>query len=249
MTGVTFRFYGDLNDFLPARRQQVDFVCDTNGPQSVKHLIEALGVPHPEVTLILNSGHPVSFNYQPQPGDRIAVYPQFSRIDLAESPPLRPPLPDPPAFLADNHLGKLVRLLRLLGFDTSYDYTLDDETLAERSHDENRVLLTRDRGLLKRSVVVWGYCLRSTDPQEQLPAVLRRYRLHDRIRPWTLCLRCNGALHPVEKAAVLERLEPKTKLYYEDFQQCDRCGQVYWQGSHFEDLARIVAAVKASPLS
>jgi len=246
MAGIIFRFYGDLNDFLPPARRQVAFAYETNGPQSVKHLIEALGVPHPEVALILNGNVPVGFSHQPQPGERIAVFPEFFSLDLAGVLPLRPPLPDPPAFLADNHLGRLVRLLRLLGIDTTYDHELDDESLAERSRDENRVLLTRDRGLLKRSLVIWGYCLRTTDSHEQLRAVLHRFRLFDHVAPWTRCLRCNGSLHPVDKAAVLDRLEPKTKLYYEEFRQCDRCGQVYWQGSHIENLLRIVEEIKKS---
>lgn len=243
MDGIIFRFYGDLNDFLPPNRRQRAFECEMNGPQSVKHLVEALGVPHPEVALILNGDAAVDFSHQPRSGDRIAVYPEFHRIDLDGLPALRPPLPEPPAFLADNHLGKLVRLLRLLGFDTAYDHALDDEALAEKAHDENRILLTRDRGLLKRRLVIWGYCLRTTDPHDQLRAVLTRFRLQDLITPWTRCLRCNGFLQPVSKEAILDRLEPKTKRYYDDFRQCNRCGQVYWQGSHFESLERVVRQV------
>lgn len=246
MPDIVFRLYGELNDFLPLPRRQAGFVYETTGPQSVKHLIESLGVPHPEVGLILVNGQPASFTYQPQPGDRIAVYPEFSVLDISDLPQLRPPHPDPPAFLADNHLGKLARRLRLLGFDTAYGHDLDDETLAERSRDENRVLLTRDRGLLKRNLVIWGYCLRSTDSQEQLFAVLRRFRLLDRLAPWTRCLRCNGRLHPVDKADIVDKLEPKTKLFYDTFRQCDQCAQVYWQGSHFAELAEIVEQVVQS---
>lgn len=240
---VTFRFYAELNDFLPPARRGLAFAYAFNGAQSVKHLIEALGVPHPEVDLILAADKPVGFDYLPGDGERIAVYPAFSGLDLAGLPALRPPLPDPIAFLADNHLGRLVRYLRLLGFDTAYGHDLDDDELAERSRDENRVLLTRDRGLLKRSIVQFGYCLRSMDSAEQLQAVLRRYRLFDAVAPWQRCLRCNGLLRPVEKAAVLHLLEPKTKLYYDTFQQCDTCGQVYWQGSHVVGLGRLVAEV------
>lgn len=243
MAEVIFRFYGDLNDFLPPHRRQQDFACPFSGPQSVKHLIEALGVPHPEVAAVLIDGRPAGFEAMPRDGQRVAVYPDFRAL-APDFPPLRPPLPDPPAFLADNHLGRLARWLRLLGFDTAWDPALDDERLAERAADENRVLLTRDRGLLKRRLVVWGYCPRTTDPRAQLHDVVRRYDLAGRGAPWTRCLRCNGLLRPVDKAAVLDQLEPKTKLYYDAFQQCGDCGQVYWRGSHFDKLVELVKGVE-----
>lgn len=239
MTKVTFRFYGDLNDFLPPMAQQVDFAYRFQGDQSVKHLIEAIGAPHTEVALMLVDGVSVGFDYLPQSGERVAVYPPFSALELDTESVLRPPLPDPPTFLVDNHLGKLARRLRLLGLDTGYDSALDDDALAERAAAEQRILLTRDRGLLKRRMVVWGYCLRTTDAREQMFAVLRRFRLHDRITPWTRCLHCNGHLSPVAKAAVQDRLEPKTRLYYDDFRQCDSWGRVYWQGSNFQALAAL----------
>lgn len=244
MAEVTLNFNGELNDFLPPARREQAFVCAFNGPQSVKHLFEAAGVPHPEVALILADGQPEAFGYRPLNGQHIAIYPE-SAGRSKPAPALRPPPPDPPAFLADNHLGRLARLLRLLGLDTAYDPALDDEQLAELAADEGRILLTRDRGLLKRRLVVWGYCLRTTDSRQQLSAVLRRYDLFDRVMPWARCLRCNGLLRPVDKAAVLDRLEPKTRLYYEEFRQCAACGQVYWQGSHYDELAGLVAAVRA----
>lgn len=244
MAEVTFRFYGELNDFLPPWRRGRSFAYAYNGPQSVKHLMESIGLPHPEVDLILAGGAPVGFDHQPREGERIAVYPAFSELALEGLPSLRPPLPEPIAFLADNHLGRMARYLRLLGFDTTYGADTPDDILAERAHDENRVLLMRDRGLLKRSLVLFGYCLRSTDSREQLFAVLRRYRLFDRLEPWARCLRCNGRLQPVEKAAVLHLLEPKTKLYYDTFRQCDACGRVYWEGSHVGELGRLVEEVR-----
>jgi uncharacterized protein with PIN domain len=243
MAAVTFRFYGDLNDLLPSRQQQRDLTCLFNGPQSVKHLIEALGVPHPEVAAILIDGEPVGFGAMPDDGSRVAVYPEFRAIELDGLPPLRPPYPDPPAFLADNHLGRLVRYLRLLGFDTAYGEMQDDEQLAERAANERRILLTRDRGLLKRRLVVWGYCLRTTDSRAQLFDVVRRFDLSGRAMPWARCLRCNGLVHPVDRASVLDRLEPKTKRYYDEFRLCGVCGQVYWRGSHFGELERLVAEV------
>jgi uncharacterized protein with PIN domain len=215
-----------------------------DGATTIKHIIEALGVPHTEVELILANGGSVDFAYRPRPGDRIAIYPAFSTLNVDGLQRLRPSLEQPPRFLTDNHLGRLTRYLRLLGFDVVYGNTLEDEQLAQLAHDHGRVLLTRDRGLLKRKLVTYGFCVQSHDSREQLLAVLRRYSLFESLSPWTRCLRCNGILKPVDKAVVLDRLEPKTKLYYESFHRCDACGQVYWQGSHFDSLAALVEEVE-----
>ena len=242
---ATFRFYGDLNDLLPRERRQAAFAVPTHhGDQSVKHLMEALGVPHTEAALILANGAPVDFGYQVQPGDRIAVYPPFSTLEPPENGRLRPPLPRPARFLLDNHLGRLARYLRLLGLDALYfNNQYDDAQLAQMAHETQRVLLSRDRGLLKRSQVVYGYCLRTKASRQQVIDVLRRYRLRDEIRPWTRCLRCNGLLAPAAKADILARLAPKTQRYFEEFQMCRECGQIYWQGSHFGKLQAFVEQV------
>ncbi len=238
-----FRFYADLNDFLPPHFRQRTLTCPVyDGRQSVKHLIESIGAPHTEVELILVNGRSIDFNYLVQAGDRVSVYPPFATIDVAPLVQLRPSLSPPYRFLLDNHLGKLTRYLRLLGFDTLYfNDQADDPELANIAHDEKRILLTRDRGLLKRSNVIYGYCLRTRDSQEQLTAVLHRFHLHDQIAPWTRCLRCNGLLESVEKDTIMHRLEPKTKLYFHEFQICRDCQQIYWQGSHSTRLQAIVA--------
>lgn len=244
MGKVFFRFYGALNDFLPRRKQQVAYKDTFNPPVSVKHLIEAEGVPHPEVALVLANGRAVDFSYRVQAGDRIAVYPAFATIDVSPLDTLRPALPWPPAFILDNHLGRLARYLRLLGFDSLYPHDhLPDAALAQLAHDQNRVMLTRDRGLLQRKLIVHGYCLRSLDSRQQLDYVLHRFQLHAAVRPWSRCLRCNGRLQTVDKMAIIDRLEPKTKRYFDEFKQCEDCQQIYWRGSHFQALAQIVDEV------
>lgn len=234
MDRAFFRFYADLNYFLPAHNRQHSFPYPVyDGNQSVKHLIEAQGIPHTEVDLILANGVSVDFNHIVQPGEHIAVFPVFSTFDLAHEVRVRPPLPDPIKFLLDNHLGRLARYLRLLGFDTLYfNNQLDDEELADFSHNKHRVLLSRDRGLLKRRQVVYGYCLRTLEPYEQLKSVVIRFKLADKIDPWKRCLRCNGTLQPVNKGEVVDRLEPRTKRYFHDFRRCLSCQQIYWRGSH-----------------
>jgi hypothetical protein len=242
MDTAQFCFYADLNDFLPANLRQRPFRQPVyDGRQSVKHHVESLGVPHTEVEVIVVNGRSVDFNYLVQAGDDISVYPPFHTIDVSPLVALRPSLTPPHRFMLDNHLGKLARTLRLLGLDTLYaNNEADDADLARIAHEEARILLTRDRGLLKRGNVIYGYCLRTRDSLKQLTAVLHRFQLHDEINPWTRCLRCNGRLRPVEKEAILHRLEPKTKLYFEEFRICEACEQIYWQGSHFARLQKIV---------
>jgi uncharacterized protein with PIN domain/sulfur carrier protein ThiS len=243
MLSVTFTFYGNLNDFLPARRRNALISMQLTEHAAVKHPIEALGVPHPEVAAILVNRQPVTFTYRLQDGDRVEVYPQEVVHLLPQYLPLRPPTPTPIAFVADTHLGQLAAYLRLLGFDTLYRNDYDDAHLAEIAATETRVLLTRDRGLLKRRIVVHGFCVREVDPRLQIVAVLRRFRLKGCVRPWQRCTHCNGLLRAVDKAAVLDRLQPKTRRYYDAFQECATCGQVYWQGSHFTQMAAFVTAV------
>ena len=142
-------------------------------------------------------------------------------------------------------MGKLARYLRLLGFDTIYfEEDVRDPELARISNVENRIMLTRDRGLLKRDIVTYGYCLRTRDSEEQLTAVLHRFQLHDHIQPWTRCLRCNGLMHPVAKEAIIDRLEPKTKKYFDKFHMCNDCQQIYWQGSHVSKLRGLIERAK-----
>jgi uncharacterized protein with PIN domain len=208
-------------------------------------LIESIGVPHTEVDLILVNGQLQDFSYLVQAGDRIAVYPAFTTLQPNSTMPLRPPPPQPVRFVLDNHLGRLARYLRLLGFDTLYfNNAYDDAQLAELAQMKNCILLSRDRGLLKRSQVIHGYCLRSKDPRQQVADVLHRYQLTAQIKPWRRCLRCNGPLQPVAKEQILHRLEPKTKRYFNDFQICSDCQQIYWRGSHFQKLASFVAQMR-----
>ena len=243
-TNVTIRFFGALNDFLPAAQRNcvVHFPLDEHA--AVKHPIEALGVPHPEVELIVVDGQSVDFGHQIHAGMHIQVYGVDAIEQATVTPPdgmrLRPELPRPIRFVADVHLGQLAAYLRMLGFDTLYRNDYEDPELARLSATLNRVLLTRDRGLLKRKMVVHGYCVRGTQPRQQLLAVFRRYRLAPQAQPWTRCARCNGALIAVEKEAILTQLEPKTRLYYHDFRQCTECGQLFWEGAHFQRMQAFV---------
>jgi uncharacterized protein with PIN domain len=239
MSETYLSFFGELNAFLPAEKRQIAIPFRLNGPVAAKHPIEALGVPHTEVDLILANESSVDFSYLVQPGDRLGVYPVSFPIKVMARRQLRPPLPSPPQFVVDTHLGQLARYLRLLGFDALYGED-DDEKLAQIGHEEGRVLLTRDRRLLMRKLVIYGYCLLTRESDRQLQAVLQRFDLTGYIEPWHRCLRCNGYLQPVAKETVLDRLEPKTKKYYHEFHICQDCQQIYWKGSHYEPLQKLI---------
>jgi uncharacterized protein with PIN domain len=245
MPHAYLRFHGDLNDLLMAAQRHNLIAYVLNGDQSVKHAVESLGVPHPEVEAIVANGRGVDFDYLLRPNDRVDVYPLPGAPEGVHAPKLRPPLIPPVRFVLDTHLGRLAAFLRLFGFDTLYRNDYEDSELARIAGEEGRVLLTRDRGLLKRKPVVYGYAVRETKPRRQIVSVLRRYRLVDQVLPWHRCVRCNGLLFPVEKSEILHLLEPKTRLYYDEFRRCANCGQVYWEGSHFAHTQEFIDLILA----
>lgn len=243
MKQAYFRFYAELNDFLPPelRQRPIPYTFEVSG--SVKDAIEALGVPHTEVDLILVNGESVGFSYLVQGGDQISVYPMFEAIDITPLVRVRPEPLRETRFILDVHLGRLAGYLRMLGFDTLYRNDYEDEELARISSQEQRILLTRDRGLLKRTIVSHGYCLRTTNPREQLIEVLRRFDLFRSITPFRRCMHCNGLLASVDKAAISDRLPPKTSQYYDEFRRCQACDRIYWKGSHYERMERFIDQV------
>jgi hypothetical protein len=211
----------------------------------VKDVVEAAGIPHTEIDLLLVDGEPVDLAHRPPAGARLAVFPPFTALDGPPLGGLRAPRPDPARFVVDVNLGRLARLLRLVGFDVRYDPQLDDEELAAIAVAEDRILLTRDRRLLTRRNVVHGAFVRVDRPGDQIVEVLRRFDLGAALAPFTRCLRCGGPLDAAAKADVLDRLEPLTRRHYDEFARCASCGQVYWQGSHHRRLDTLVRDVVA----
>lgn len=244
MNSATFRFYAELNDFLAPSRRQRAFEHCFNGSPGVKDAIEALGVPHTEVDLILVNGASVGFDYRLQDGDWVSVYPMFEAFDISSMTRLRPEPLRQPIFILDAHLGRLARYLRLSGFDSLYRNDYHDAEIATIAARENRIVLTRDRGLLKRGAVTHGYCVRETAPLRQWVEVARRFDLVPRFKPFTRCLECNGEIEPVEAARVEHLIPPYTRETMEEFGQCRSCGSVYWKGTHYDRLQRLIEAVQ-----
>lgn len=238
-----FRFYGNLNDFLMPEYRQVEFIRIVKDRGSIKDAIEGIGVPHPEVNLILVNGESVGFDYLVQTGDRISVYPQFTHLDVATVSQVQPPPIPRIQFVLDVHLGKLATYLRLLGFDVLYRNDYDDNELAQISSQEQRILLTRDRGLLKRSIVTYGYAVRSPDPEEQVEEILERFELYSTVTPFQRCPRCNGKLVLVDKAQIQDQLPHYTRLCYDEFAQCQYCSKIYWKGAHYSRIRALIDRV------
>lgn len=228
MSTAYFLFFGRLNDFLPRDQREQIIHVEFRGRQTIKHLAESLGVPHPEIRQVQINGQKGVLEAITQDGDRVEVHPIQNGSSVE------------PRFLLDNHLGRLAAYLRMLGFDCLYEIDIDDQELAEILRQDERILLSRDRRLLMRKVVTHGYCPRSLDSLEQLKEVIQRFDLIKQIIPFHRCLRCNHPLEPIPKEAVIDRLEPLTKLYFDEFQICPACKQIYWKGSHYERMQSLI---------
>ncbi len=239
---VRLRFRGDLDFFLRSKTRNRTVERSLSEKTSVKDVIESCGIPHPEVDTIQLNGQSVGFGHTVASDADVEVFPVQSRDTIPAEKHLQTSLLF--IFVADVHLGRLTRNLRLLGFDVAYDREANDRQLLDLMARENRVLLTRDRRLLMHAIVQHGYSPRSQNAEEQTIEVVRRFRLLDLIAPFTRCLRCNARLQRTAKSDVIEELEPLTKIYYKEFRRCPGCGQIYWAGSHFEKLKKRIRTIQ-----
>lgn len=220
-----FRFHGCLEDFLPPEQRKQFIPYSFPGNPAIKDPVEALGVPHSEVGGIEVNGHTVELRYQLQDSDRVEVFP-------------RDALTADPRFIVDVNLGKLARYLRLLGFDTEWRNDLRDKEIVAVSTRKQRTILTRDRRLLFHREIRHGYWIRAVNPNLQAPEVLNRLDVWRNIRPFRRCALCNGLIQVVAKEEILDKLEPLTRKYYDEFYRCTGCGQIYWKGSHYDKLMK-----------
>ena len=243
MVRATFRFYEELNDFLAPGRRRREFDCPCARAATTKHMIEALGVPHTEVELVLVNGESAGFDRLLQEGDRVAVYPRFEALDITPLLRVRERPLRVTRFVADAHLGGLAHLLRMAGFDTLYDNHFDDSEIEAIVAREGRIVLTRDRELLKRRAITHGCYVHALKSAQQLREVFERLDLARSARPFTLCLHCNAPLRAIDKAQVAQCVPPAVCARYERFSTCDVCRRVFWEGLHWRRMRELLAEV------
>ncbi len=238
MKTARFRFYAELNDFLKKDLRYRCFDYRFYGSPAVKDAIESFGVPHTEVDLILVNSNPADFSYHLKDGDFVSVYPVFESLDISslkQDEPLRDL-----RFVADVHLGKLARYLRILGFDTLYRNDFKDEEIIDVSLSENRVILTRDVGILKHKRVLKGYFVKNDNPRLQLKEIVKRFDLCSNINTFSRCPLCNGPLREVKKEEIWDEIPIKTRSFCNEFKLCVNCGKLYWKGTHFKRIEELV---------
>ena len=248
MVTATFRFYQELGDFLPRERRGRTFATECAHRSTTKHMIEALGVPHTEVEMVLVNGKESGFDRALEEGDHIAVYARFELLEVGPHGGQGPErLRERPRgrmrFVADSHLGALARLLRMAGYGTLYDNHYHDDEVEELAGRDDRIVLTRDRELLKRRSIVHGCYIHALEPAQQLRELFERLELPDGARPFSLCLHCDAVLRAVDKASVIERLPPSVRAQHDSFTTCDTCQRVYWKGSHYKRMTQFLADV------
>lgn len=242
-----FRFVGSPNHFLPPSLRESVIVHRFVGSPSVKDRIETLGAPHTEIGYIRIDGRFSEFSSRLQGNEQVEVLGPEITLSNTSAKPLNPMPDGDPGFVVDVNLGKLSRLLRLLGFDTLYRNDYRDAELADLSFTTNRILLTRDRRLLMRRQVRYGYFVRSDNARAQVVEVMSRFALAGLTRPFHRCSLCNGLVQSVNKADILALLQPLTRRYYDHFWQCGSCQQIYWEGSHMSGLTQLLSQVAVAP--
>jgi uncharacterized protein with PIN domain len=238
-----FRFYEELNDFLPAERRKVSFRYSFHGTPAVRDTIQAIGVPHTAVDLVLVNGRSVGFDHRLHGGERVAVYPVFERLDISPIVRLRPEPLRQTRFILDVHLGRLARYLRMLGFDSAWRCDWSDSQIVDRALLDQRIILTRDVGILKQKRVSHGYWLRHTQPEKQLAEVIEALDLSSQVKPFTRCMVCNGLIRSANQETLKGMVDAEILARFQQFWRCADCGKVYWQGSHYQRMLRVVRRI------
>jgi len=240
MSEAIFRFYEELNEFLPKQRRKTDFQVDFKGRRTIKDMIEALGVPHTEIDLILINGKSVDLTYRLQDDDRVSVYPVFESLNIKNVTRLRKIPLRKTKFIADIHLGDIVKYMRVLGFDVYFKPSLFTQKIIEISKKENRIILTKSRRLLKIKEVTHAIFIRPGTTAEQIKKIVDFLDIKDSIKPFSRCLRCNNLVKSVSKESIADRIPPKTREFCDQYTYCDLCDKIYWNGTHFIKMNKAI---------
>ena len=234
MNHAVFIIHPVLQDLSSGSSKELQFW----GMPAVKDLIESIGIPHVEVGNVKINNQSVLFEEGVKNGDEVMINPVNWRSRGGSAHSLQPESPEVDRFILDVHLGKLARTMRLFGLDTLFKPDFQDQEIIDRGGKDRRFILTRDKDLLKQSKIDFGHWMRNTNPQKQMDEILLFFDIYEQIKPFSRCLNCNGNLKPVEKAKIIDALPPRVQKYYDDFQQCESCKNIYWKGSHYERMVR-----------
>ncbi len=241
----SFRLYAELNDHLPPGCRQREFTIELPEPRTVGAVLETLRVPASDVELILVDGTPADFPCVLLGNERVSVYPVFDSIDVGPVTRVQERPQRRMRFVLDVHLGKLARLLRLLGFDALYRNDASPGDLLASAREEDRILLSRGVKLTEKSGVNAAFRIKTGSPREQLLSVMGRFDLWRSAVPFQRCIHCNALLRDAPKETIVSRLPPKVRAHYEVFRTCPRCRRIYWQGTHYEKMLRFSEEILA----
>jgi uncharacterized protein with PIN domain len=234
------RFYEELNDYLTEKKQKTWFEYRFSGSPTIGEVLHDSGVPASDVDLVLVNGRSMGFSDVIRDGDHISFYPVFEILNITGTTRLRDkPLRDP-RFICDAHLGRLARYLRMLGFDTAYSNRISPEEIIEVSKREGRIILSKNIRLTRGEMISRAFWVRSDDPLEQLRELVNKLDLSSLFDTLTRCLECNHKISPIEKSNIIDRLQPNTAKYYEEFYLCPSCNKIYWKGSHYEHMMEFI---------
>lgn len=240
LKNITFRCYAELNDFLPPLQKQRSFLHRLKTPVTVAEAIESLGIPLSEVDLVLVNSQPVSRKHRLFENDYVSVYPTFESFDIGSLKSDSRQALRKTTFILDAHLGKLAKYLRMLGFDTLYRNDFGDNEIIDIAAAQDRIILTRDKLLLKSKRVTHGYYVRAIEKHEQLHEVVQKFDLYSQFKSFTRCMTCNSELISKPKNQVVDLLKPEIAIVFHEFYYCSKCQKVFWKGSHFEKMEAFI---------
>jgi hypothetical protein len=205
---------------------------------SIKDIIESMGIPHTEIGKICSENKRIDFGFIPETTMTINISEIVPPFDVTCPTFLRPFPLKKIHFIADLNVSKLAALLRMSGIDAEISQDLSDNEIASLAYEKQRIVLSKDLGLLKHRKITFGRYVRSVYPEDQLKEIINFFSLKPHLQPFSRCLRCNTTLTPVEKKDILSRLQPKTRLFFHSFKICTRCDRIYWKGSHHEGMLK-----------
>lgn len=145
-------------------------------------------------------------------------------------------------FVVDNNVGKLAKWLRIMGYDATLFSGDDDGRMVKVALAQNRVILTKDREVMKRRLVTSGklkaILIRSDDVEAQLRQVVEALNLDYHFSPFSICLECNLRLVEKDKGTVQELVPPYVFKSQREYMECPSCHRIYWRGTHWQAMNR-----------